>query len=449
MVLIPKAPLTRRSLLKGVLGGTIVTVGLPFLDVFLNSNGTALAATGAPLPVRFGTCFWGLGLNPGRWEPKTVGANYDCPPEIVALKDLRHKINVYSGMKTFLDGKPNVVHSSGVQASIQGSVVAGYGGGAPSIDSLIADTIGNRTRFHSIEVSCCGDRAQSQSRRGGVAMNPSEISPAALYTRLFGAEFVDPNAASFTPDPANLLRKSALSVVSEERLDFAKGLGAADKARLDEYFTSLRELEQQVDLELQRPAPLESCSVPKSVAETPVGPDIDTVRTNLKLFANLLAHAMACGQTRVINVSLSGSASTIRKAGGTQSHHEYTHEEPIDAEVGYQREVSWFAMQNMEMFATLLATLDGIKEGDRTLLDRSAIYACSDTGYAKLHGLDNMPMFTAGSAGGRLKTGIHVQASGDPVTRVGLTLQQAVGMSVSTWGTESQKTSKTITEVLV
>ena len=88
-----------------MLGGAAVTVGLPLLDCFLNANGTALAATGAPLPVVFGTWFWGCGLNPGRWEPKTVGANYDMNIETAALQPFKDRINVISGMKVFLDGK--------------------------------------------------------------------------------------------------------------------------------------------------------------------------------------------------------------------------------------------------------------------------------------------------------------------------------------------------------
>ena len=66
----------RRSLLRGMMGGAAVSVGLPFLDCFLNTNGTALAS-GAPLPVRFGTWFWGLGVTEDRWKPTKTGAGYD------------------------------------------------------------------------------------------------------------------------------------------------------------------------------------------------------------------------------------------------------------------------------------------------------------------------------------------------------------------------------------
>ena len=78
----------------------------------------------------------------------------------------------------------------------------------------------------------------------------------------------------------------------------------------------------------------------------------------------------------------------------------------------------------------------------------SAFIAASDTGYAKSHGLENMPLMTIGKANGRLKTGLHVQAAGDPATRVGLTVQQVMGVSMNSWGADSMATSKTISEVL-
>jgi hypothetical protein len=440
---------SRRSVLRGLLNGAAVSVALPFLDGFLNENGTALAATGTPLPVRFGTWFWGCGLNPGRWEPKKTGADYEITPELQPLDRFRSKLNVYSGLKVFLDGKPNVVHFSGAQACVTGTVPRGPAT-LPSIDVLVADTIGGNTRFRSLDVSCSGDPAHSQSRRAGTGgVNPGEVSPAALYARIFGPEYQDPNAAEFSPDVGIMVRQSALSVVTEQRQRIMKSLGANDRARLDEYFTSVRQLEQQVELQLQKPAPLEACRKPGKPSDTSVGTDVELVKANHKLFAGLLANALACGQTRVINVALINANSSLRRPGATQTHHEYTHEEPVDPKLGYQPEMTSFYGDVMAAFGDLLTALDGIREGDRTLLDRSVVLACTDTGYAKVHSLENMPMLTAGGANGRLKTGIHVNAAGDAVSRVGLTLQQALGVSVSSWGTESQQTSKAIGEILV
>jgi hypothetical protein len=443
---------SRRRVLRGVVGGAAVSVGLPFLDCFLNANGTALAATGAPLPVRFGTWFWGCGLNPGRWEPDEVGPYKSMKPDVAALAPFRAKVNIYSGLRVHLDGKPNGVHFSGPQGILTGSVPGGGPGTqvgvAPSVDTIIAETIGTRTRFRSLEVACTGNPSHSQSRRNGSVVNPAEVSPAALYTRIFGPEFTDPNAASFTPDTNTILRKSVLSSIADERKDFMTKIGAGDRARMDEYFTSLRALEQQIELQLQKPAPLEACKVPGKVEETPTGTEIATVKANHKLFADLLAHTVACGQTRVINIAFGDATSSLRKVGGTQTHHECTHEEPVDPKLGYQPEMTWYYEQIMESFAYMLSKFDSVKEGDATLLDRMAIMASTDAGYAKLHTLDNIPLITAGGAGGRLKTGIHVHAKGDPATRVGLTMQQIMGVAVSSWGTESNQTNKTITDVV-
>jgi len=445
--MIPMHRFNRRNLLRGMMGGAAVTVGLPFLDCFLNTNGTALA-DGQALPVNFGTWFWGLGLNPGRWEPAKPGKLEAMNVELQPLAAYKDKMNVFSGMKAFLDGKPNGVHFSGVQGMLTGTVPRGMTADKPSVDTLIADQIGTRTRFRSLEVCCAGNPSHSQSRRSGAVVNPGEISPAALYTRVFGPEFTDPNAATFTPDPAVIVRKSALSAVAEDRADFVKTLGAADKARLDEYFTSLRGLEQQLALQLEKPAPLAACTVPGKVDDSPVGTEIEIVKTNHRLFAGLLAHALACGQTNVVNVAFSDATSSLRRAGGTQTHHEFSHEEPVDAQLGYQPTLAWFFNEIMGSLAFFLASLDGIKEGDKTLLDRTVIMTATDLGYAKLHGLENMPMMTFGSGNGKLKTGLHIPAQGEPTSRVGLTLQQVMGVPVSSWGTDSMQTSKTITEIV-
>ena len=109
----------RRTVLRGMLrGGAAVTVGLPVLESFLNANGTAYAATGAPLPPCFGTWFWGLGLIPNHWEPAIAGPDYELPEHLAGLKPIRSKMNLFSGMQVFLDGKVNQNHYSGAQGQM-------------------------------------------------------------------------------------------------------------------------------------------------------------------------------------------------------------------------------------------------------------------------------------------------------------------------------------------
>jgi hypothetical protein len=437
---------SRRRVLRGMLGGGAVTVGLPFLDCFLNENGTALAATGAALPTCFGTWFQGLGLNPGFWEPKAVGANYPLSHQLKPLERFKSKFNVYSGMRVQLDGHPPKVHWTGAHAVLGGGIPEepkAY----PSVDTIIAEHLGARTRFRSLEIACNGNR-ESYSRKSASAMNPSEVSPTALYTRIFGPEFKDPNAAEFTPDPAVMARKSVLSAFGEERAKLVSQLGATDRARLDEYFTALRELEAQLALQLQKPAPLEACSKPAAPDEKRYGMLIDDVFVNAKLFGKLVAHAVACGQTRVASFVLFGAGGDVHRAASPVTFHIHTHEEPVDPAVGYQPNVHWFMENSLMALAGYLGELDAIKEGDGTVLDRMVIMFGTDTGFAKFHSLENIPMFTFGSAGGRMKTGLHVPCNGDTTSRIGLTVQQALGLPVAEWGFESNKTSKTITEVM-
>jgi hypothetical protein len=444
------ADINRRTVLRGMLRGSAVGVGLPLLDCFLNTNGTALAS-GAPMPVRFGTWFWGCGLNPGRWIPEKTGADYDTPAEIKVLTPFKDRLSVFSGFKAVVDGKPAVVHYTGSMSILTGIAPKDMQSvEGPTFDTAIADTLGQTTRFRSLELAATGNPRDSNSRRSSSVINPAEGSPLGFYTRIFGPEFKDPNAADFTPDPAVMVRQSVLSAVTEQRQALLTGLGAADKARMDQYFTSVRQLEQQLALQLQKPAPLESCakSDEPSWKETKENTQIDVVVANHKLMAGLVAHALACDQTRVFNMVFGDATSSLRRAGETVTHHQLTHEEPIDEKLGYQPEATFFVEQIMGGFLTMLQALDSVKEGDGTLLDHTLLLAHSECSYAKIHSLETLPMFIAGKAGGKIKSGLHIAGNGDPCTRVGLTVQQALGLPLNNWGGGSMQTNKTIGEIM-
>jgi Protein of unknown function (DUF1552) len=435
--------LTRRSMLRGMLGGTAVSVALPFLDCFLNEQGTA-QASGAPLPPVFGSWFQNLSLNPGRWKPDRIGAGFQNNVELKVLDPFRERMNVISGTKYFLDGRPLETHVSGVQIATMGSLPFGTTSD-PSLDTFIAEVIGPRTRFRSVDIALSGGR-QSLSRGKGGAINPSEPSPAALYARLFGADFRDPNAANFTPDPHDMARRSVLSALTDERRQMMTRVGAADRARLDAYFTSVRQVEQQLDIALTAPAPIESCRKPELAPQDEPGKTVGAVEKNNKLFAQLMAHAIACDQTRVFNVNFGTQG--LRTPGGVRDWHSLTHEEPIDPQLGYQKDVTWFINFATGTFAQFLHELDSYREGGGSVLDRAVVLWQTDHGYARTHTMDDLPILTIGGGAGRLKTGMHVVATGDPTSRVGLTVQQALGVSINSWGRLSNKTSKPLTELL-
>jgi len=307
---------TRRSLLRTCIRGTAATLALPLLDCFLDDNGTAFAG-GAPLPVRFGTWFWGCGVNPTRWVPGASGRDYEITPELLPIAKFREKVNILTNFDVVLDGAPNMAHISG-NIGFRTGAVPGSGADLPSLDMLVADAVGSATRFKSLEVACTGDPKHSYSLRNSSTINASETSPLALYQRIFGPEFQDPNAANFVPDPQTRIRKSILSEVGDERQQLISQVGASDRARLDQYFTSLRQVEQQLELQLQKPPPAEACRIPQSPKDIAIGTEIEQVTETHRLMAQLIAMALACNQTKVFNVVFSDSASSLRRTGTTR-----------------------------------------------------------------------------------------------------------------------------------
>ncbi len=434
----------RRTVLRGLMGGAVTSVGLPALDCFLNTNGTAWADTGRALPPVFGTWFQHLGFNPGMWEPRKVGTGYENNIQLKVLDGYRERLNIYSGLKYFIEGRPLQTHTTGSQIATLGMIPFANEAGA-SIDSRIADVIGQRRRFRSLEVNLSGVR-QSYSQRNGTSINPSEASPLALYTRIFGPEFKNPNAETFEPDPMAMARKSVLSTVTEHLRDVRAELGVADRARLEEYLTSIRQIEQQLTIELEKPAPLPACRLPDKEQEATPGTVLEDAAVNCKIFAGLLGHAAACGQSQVFNVMM--GTMNMRRAGTSYTWHTATHEESVDEKLGYQKDVFEFNKWANLQFLEFIKTLDAVKEGPGTLLDRSLILWQTDHSDARVHGLEKVPVMTVGSGGGRIKTGIHVAAPGDPVTRVGLTCMQALGVPIQTWGERGNATSRMISEVM-
>src|SRR5215510_3616305 len=444
----------RRSFLRGLLNGAAVCVGIPLLDRFLNGNGAAFA-DGARLPIRFGSYFWGLGLTDtptggSRWVPSKTGSDYEIMPELQALKSVKDKVSVFSGFRAIGDGRPNLVHWSG-HASILSGVAPAVTGrfDGPSLDTRIADAIGTSTRFKVLDIDASMSRLPvSYSTRTGNTFATPETTPLALYTRLFGAGFQDPNSDSWKPDPSIMLRQSVLSAVKDQRQALMAGVGKADQIKLDQYFTSLRDMENQLAIQLQKPEKCAACAPPAAPKEMPRSASVEAVRANTRTMAKLLAMGLACNQTRVFNFVHTAGTSETYIAGQSKIYHQITHDEPIDAKLGYQPETSKLASLVMEALGDFLVELDAINEGEGTVLDNSLIMAFSDTGYAKIHSIENIPMFLAGRAGGRHKAGQHIAGKGDSVTRVSLTAMRLAGAPVGDFGSGAMKTARQITEVI-
>ncbi len=440
----------RRSVLRGLMNGAAVGVSLPVLDMFLNGNADAME-DGSPLPTRFATFFWGLGLTPTRWEPKTVGKGYEAPPQLSFLTGrMKDRATVFTGFTVKLNGRPSHPHWTGMAAIMTGQCPnrVNQFDGMPSFDTAVSDVIGKGTRFRSVECTPFRAAVTSYSSRGQDSFATSDDSPLQLYTRLFGEGFHDPNAADWKPDPRTMVKKSVLSSVKDEREALIREAGASDRARLDEYFTSVRDVEQKMAAELQRPPRAEACAVPPRPEERARKGDSDTVLYNNEIMSKLTAMALACNQTRVVNFQFTPATSELYLPGDSSVYHSHTHEEPVDGKLGYQPISSKLADISISGFSAFLNALDSIKEGDGTLLDHALVLGYSDTGWAKIHQIDNIPVMLVGGANGRHRGGQHIKSAADPVTRISLTTQQLVGLPVGNFGVGDMATSKPISEIM-
>jgi hypothetical protein len=233
-------------------------------------------------------------------------------PQLASLKPHKSKLNLLSGLRAYVDDKPNIQHWTGNAAITTGTAPANdFQFDGQTIDQTIADTVSHGSRFRSIEISCCGNKRESYSSLGGSNINPPEISPLGLYTRLFGAGFQDPSKGDWKPNPEVMLQKSVLSVVADDRKLLLKGVGAEDRARLDQYFTSVRELEKTLDVELRRPEIVAKVDIPSAPEELPMNKAVPNLRKVTPVLAQLLAIGLATDQTRIFNMAFSEPASTI------------------------------------------------------------------------------------------------------------------------------------------
>lgn len=438
----------RRRVLKGMLNGVGVSVALPLLDVFLDGNGKALAS-GAPMPVRFGTWGYGLGGTSGIFVPKKTGPGYDLPEEIASWAPVRDDVNLFTNGSAFPDSSPNRNHFTGWVVSRTGVAPEIDSVPTETIDVTVAKQIGRATRFNSLTATATADARDTYSFMNASTPNPPEWSPLQFYNLLFGADFQDPNAEEFNLDPRIIARRSVLSGVMEQSRSMMKVVGAADRERLDQYFTGLRQLETQFEHRLTKPDPIASCVPP---GEAPVNPlmdkSADAVRLRHQMMTELMVMAIACDQTRVFNMTYSAAFSSIIKPGYPKPHHTCTHEEPVDERTGYQQNASWFTRRAMESWVDFVEAFKKIPEGDGTLLDNVLILGTTDVGYARTHAIDGMPVFLAGRAGGKGKSGMHIDLKGGSVSQVGYTALRLLGIDKPSWGTLSNESSEVIHEVV-
>ncbi len=436
--------LSRRTLLRGLLGGAVVAIGLPPLERFLNANGTAYAAGGDDgFPRRFGLFFWGNGNLPVRWTPTGTGATWQLSDQLAPLAAVKNKVTVVSGTKL---GVPNSQpHGAGAAGVLSGIPLVLTGNnatfGGPSIDQIIANVIGTDTRFRSLEFGAAPDSGYSYN--GPNSVNPPEPSPIALFQRIFGDGFTMPGDKPKI-DPTLGLRQSVLDAVSADITRLQLDVGAADKQRLDAHFEGVRELEKRLVLLQSSPPKLDACKVPT----TPLAdyPDIEgrpQLQLKNQVFSEMMAYALACDQTRVFSNWFTHPVNNILFQNATTGHHELTHNEPDP-----QPQVHAITLQIVQALATQIAALDAVQEGAGTLLDHMLLLGTSETSLGKTHSMEEIPLVLAGGAGGKLKVGLHYRSEGgENTSKVMLSICRACGADLPAFGAEGGEAKDGLTAI--
>lgn len=448
-----KHRVSRRRVLRGMAYGGAASVALPVLEAMLDSHGRALA-DGSALPKRFGVFFWGNGVRLSRFTPETTGA-FELTETLAPFANVKDYLSVVSGYDIKTGNERG--HHAGCVGILSGAPMisqdpngAPYAStfSAPSIDQIVATSVGTSTRFRSLEVGISrsvstdeGTTLRYLSHNGPDNPNPPEYSPAALYARVFGAGSSTPNQSA-TIDPRLALRRSVLSVVREDAKALQNRLGRNDRLRLDQHFESIRTLENQILSIEQAPPPPATCQMPGAVMDTKG--DRNLTATNATM-ANLIALALACDQTRVFSVMFSGSVggTTYPELNISGNHHTLTHDEG-----GEQPKVQSITLFIMQRFAALLEALKNIPEGDGNLLDRCVILASSDCTQGQPHSITNYPILVAGGGGGALvHPGVHIEGRGGNASDVLLTLVQAMDVPLSEFGQKKGRSDTPVTEL--
>jgi hypothetical protein len=411
--------LSRRKFLKGVsLSGAAVRVGLPPLAAMFNASGTAYAAAttrnaaGAAIDTRFLLWFNGNGIPERYWIPRETGPNYELTACLSPLASVRNYVHVISGIDNVaarLGGQGNG-HFSALCGLMTGTAYTGRGASGPSIDQILAAKIGTKSRFRSLQVGVAQESHGENVHRnmtwaGYERALPPELIPQNLFDRLFGVR-----------DEGWINRKkSVLDLVSEDASALKPVLGQADRHRLDEHLTSVRDLERAI------------ASLPpdygKNIKEPEDITDLTDYPKIAKIQSDLVIHAFASGQTRVASYMLTKCQSLTRfpwLGHSGNRHHDYTHTNAGSPE--QQRIMRDICRWHVEEFAYMLEGMRAIPEGDGNLLDHTSLVFVHEHAEANPHKCNGLAILVAG---GGIKGGMHTKSS-NSIGDVYLTLAEEV-----------------------
>ena len=433
-------PISRRMVLRG-LGASIA---LPFLDAMVPSF--ASAATQSAAPLRMAMFFLPNGMNMAQFLPTDSGGDFKLTPTLEPLARVKDDITLLSGLclnGARAQGDGGGDHARSAAAFLTGCHPVKTAGAdihnGISVDQVAANKIGSETRLPSLELGL--DRGQvagecdsgyscayvtNISWRSPVNPMPHEVNPAAVFERLFGSADEIANVQNRARRLAE--RRSILDFVADDSRSLESKLGKADQQKLDEYTTSIRQIEKQIEK-----ARLESAKPIDPGMARPAGIPED-FEQHMRLMCDLMILAFRMDLTRVSTcmVAREGSERTYRWLGLSDGHHTLSHhghkQEKLDA-------IAKIDLFHVQQYAYMLEKMKSIKEGERTLLDNSMILFGAGICDGNRHNHNNLPILLAGRAGGTITPGRHVAVpENTPLCNLYLSMLDRMGVRQDRFG---------------
>jgi len=426
--------LSRRTLLRG-LGGA--AVALPFLDAMTPAFASSSMPGGSPR--RMGYVYVPNGIDMDNWHPDYAGALRELPRILKPMEPHKQDLTLLANLtnnpgRAWLDGAGDHGRCCGAYLTgvhVRKSAVDIKAG--ESADQIVANQVGRKTRFGSLELGLEDARqagncdsgyscayTNNLAWRGETSPMPPTLNPRELFERLFGKD------AHLTPEQRarrSRFRESVLDFVADDTRSLQRELGPTDKRKLDEYLSSIRSIEQQIArAEAQNeeidPGMNKPYGVPADFAE------------HFKLMTDMLTVALQSDMTRVFTflVTREGTSRPYREIGIPDGHHPLTHHRNQEDWIEKVIQINTYHVQQ---FAAWIEKLKSIEEGDGNLLDNSMIVYGAGLSDGNRHLHHDLPTMIVGKGGGTIKPGQRVVYRREtPFANLHLSLMDRMGVEI-------------------
>lgn len=422
-------------------------LALPALES-LSPRGFAAAKSTRP-PVRMAFLYIPNGVNVDEWMPTGEGRGYELSKSLKTIQEHREDFTVVSGLChdwARSHGNGGGDHARATASFLTGCQAKKTAGAdihlGISVDQIAAQQVGHLTRLPSLELSTDGQRSAGRCDSGyscayqfnlawrseNQPMAP-EMDPRLVFERLFGLG----TASAKGPEGARRqrLQKSVLDVVLDEARSLQAKANVADRRKLDEYFSAVRDVEQRIERAEKMSAELPDVAIPAGVPET--------YEQHMRTMFDLLTLAFQTDSTRIATFMLAhdGSNRSFSEVGVPDGHHSISHHQRNAEKLRKIGEIDRFYLKQLGYF---LAKLKSTKDGEGNLLDNSMIVYGGGISDGDRHDHSRLPVILAGTGGGTLTTGRRIVLEGEvPMTNLYLAMLERMGVKAERVGDSTGK----------